>query len=356
MPYFRKLASTALIIILLLTSVSATPTEALACTSTPRDSSAVRRAAVQRALGWFHTLQEEDGRFGRSHTVQDATATADVILAIGLAGEDPAGAAWSRGGRSALDALAGLAPGYVGTDAGKAGKIVQAVAAAGANPRSFGGTDFIAIIQKAYDPATGLYHPDSFFRHLLAVQGMAAAGVAIPPAAVQAILNSQGEDGGWGWAVPVTRTLRSDVDTTGRTLTALVAAGVPLTATAIVSATAYLARQQRADAGWGGQGSEGQTNSNGTALALQGLLAAGKNPEAPPWTRGAATPVTLLLSLQEASGSFTYSATQEESRLLATTDTLAALLHPFPQSGNSLAEGDGCYYPKMRRSKEWQAI
>jgi len=345
-----------LAVLLTLTWASLSLAEVEACSSAPPDSSVARRAAVQRALAWLHTQQEEDGRFGRSRTVQDAPATADVVLAIALAGENPGSAAWSRGGRSALAALAELAPGYVGSDAGKAGKVVRAIVAAGADPRAFGGTDYIAIIQKAYGPATGLYHPDSLFRHLLAVQGMAAAGVSVPPGAIQAILASQGDDGGWGWVVPVTRTLRADVDTTGRALTALVSVGVPLTSTAILRATAYLAQQQRADAGWGGQGSEGQTNSNSTALALQGLLAAGKNPEAPPWTRGAATPVTALLALQEPSGAFAYSATQAESRLLATTDALHALALPFPASGNSIAQGDGCRYPKIRRLREWQAI
>ncbi|MCC7353043.1 MAG: hypothetical protein IT330_04735 [Anaerolineae bacterium] len=356
MPFIRRLASWALAILITLTSVFLSPAEVQACSPPSRDSSAARRAAVPRALSWLHSQQEEDGRVGRSRTVQDAPATADVVLAIALAGENPNSPAWSRGGRSALAALAELAPGYVGSDAGKAGKVVRAIVAAGANPRAFGGTDYIAIIQKAYDSATGLYHPDSFFRHLLAVQGMAAAGIPVPPGAVWSILASQGEDGGWGWVVPVTRTLRADVDTTGRALTALVSAGVPLTSTAIVSATAYLAKQQRADAGWGGQGSEGQTNSNGTALALQGLLAAGKNPESPPWTRGAANPVTVLLVLQEIGGAFVYSATQAESRLLATTDALHTLILPFPTSENSIARGDGCYYPKSRRLKEWRAI
>ena len=294
MLFIRRLTSVVLAVLLTVTSVSLSLAEARACSSTPRDSSVARRAAVQRALTWLRIQQEEDGRFGRSRTVQDAAATADVVLAIALAGENPGGVVWSRGGRSALAALAELAPGYVGDDAGKAGKVVRAIVAAGANPRAFGGTDYIAIIQKAYDPATGLYHPDSLFRHLLAVQGLAAAGLPVPPEAIQVILASQGDDGGWGWVVPVTRTLRADVDTTGRALTALASAGVPLTSTAIVSATAYLVRQQRADAGWGGQGSEGQTNSNSTALALQGLLAVGKNPESPPWTRGAANPVTVL--------------------------------------------------------------
>ncbi len=356
MSFIRRLTSLVLAVLLILTSVSLSLAEAQACSSAPRDSSVARRAAVQRALAWLHTQQEEDGRFGRSHTVQDAPATADVVLAIALAGENPDSPLWSRGGRSALAALADLAPGYVGSDAGKAGKVVRAIVAAEADPRAFGGTDYIAIIQKAYNPATGLYHPDSLFRHLLAVQGMVAAGMPVPSGAIQAILASQGDDGGWGWVVPVTRTLHADVDTTGRALTTLVSAGVPLTSTAILSATAYLARQQRADAGWGGQGSEGQTNSNSTALALQGLLAAGKNPEAPPWTRGAANPITALLALQEPGGAFAYSATQAESRLLATIDALHALALPFPQSGNSVAESDGCHYPKIRRFKEWRAV
>jgi hypothetical protein len=355
----RRWGSAALALLIILASAFFPCAEARADSPVRPDSTPARRAAVQRALAWLHTQQGADGRFGRSGTVQDASATADVVLAIALAGEDPDGAAWSRGGRSALAALADLAPGYVGSDAGKAGKVAWAIAAAGKNPRAFGGTDYIAIVQKAYDPATGLYHPDSLFRHLLAVHGLAAAGLPIPQPAIQVILASQGDDGGWGWMVPVTRTLRADVDTTGRALTALIRAGVPPTATAILSATAYLASQQRPDGGWGGQGSEGKTNSNSTALALQGLLAIGQNPEAPPWARGAANPVVALLALQEESGAFIYSVGQEESRLLATTDTLQALALPFPTIGDPIVPGDGRhrFKPiKPRRFKEWQVV
>lgn len=357
MSYRRRFVPLASAIIILSTVWGILPS-AFAQSPRASDTTTIRRASTQKALAWLHTQQEEDGRFGRSFTVQDAAATAEAVLSIALAGENPGGEPWSRGGRSAQAALADLAPGYVGTDAGKAGKIALAVAAAKDDPRSFGGVDYVAIILDAHDPATGLYHPGILFRHLLAVQGLVAAGMPVPPAAIDAILRAQSNDGGWGWIVPVTRTLSADVDTTGRALTSLVKAGVPVTSTAILSATAYLASQQRADGGWAGQGSAGKTNSNSTALAWQGLLAAGQDPQNTPWQRGSADPLTVLLSLQGPDGAFVYSATQTESRLLATLDALQALSLPFPKPANTIDLGDGYYHyhPRIRRYNRWLAI
>ena len=50
-------------------------------------------------------------------------------------------------------------------------------AAAGRNPRSFGGKDLIAIIEAAYDPLTGRYHPTFLFRHTLAIEALQRANL-----------------------------------------------------------------------------------------------------------------------------------------------------------------------------------
>jgi hypothetical protein len=290
----------------------------------------VRQRAVVRALAWLHTQQQSDGRFGTSFTVQDAAVTADAVLAIALAGDDPDSAAWSRAGHSALDALETLASGYVGSDAGRAGKVARAIAAAGGCPRDFGGTDYIAIIQAAYDADSGLYHPSILFRHALAVQALAVAQEPIPEKAITAIVETQGRDGGWTWYVPVTRTANSDVDSTAHMLKTLLAAGVPATSTVISEAVAFLAAHQREDGGWGLNGQADKTNANSTALAIQGLVAAGVNPEGPEWNRGEESPLSALLHLQEPSGAFAYTVEAPENRLLATLDALAALAIPYP--------------------------
>ena len=289
-----------------------------------------RRAAVLRALGWLHDKQGGDGRFGLSGTVMDAAATADAVLVIALAGQDPGGLQWSKGGQSALTVLADLAPGYVKSDAGRAGKVVEAIVAAGADPRDFGGTDYIAIIQATYDADTGLHHPSFLFRHALAVQALAVSGADAPRPAVTAILDTQGLDGGWNWYVPVTRTLQSEVDSTARILQSIVRAGVPVSSTAVISATQFLATQQRSDGGWARSEEEDYTNANSTALAIQALVAAGIHPSAPEWAREGGDPVIALLRFQEPSGAFAYTIETPESRMLATLDALAALAPSYP--------------------------
>ncbi len=176
---------------------------------------------IQRAIAWLHTQQLPDGSFGFRNpdgsAIPNASITADVVYVLALAGEDPSGAAWTppQSGRSALDALAALAPTYVYDDAGQAGKVLRAVALAHGDPRSFGGLDLVGIIQAAYDPGTGRYHPALLYRHTLAMEGLLRAGQPVPAAAFDALFRAQLPDGGWFWSFDAAR---SDVDSTGRVL------------------------------------------------------------------------------------------------------------------------------------------
>ena len=49
---------------------------------------------VQRAIAWLHTQQLADGSFG------GASVTADVVYVLALAGENPAGLAWTSAWRT----------------------------------------------------------------------------------------------------------------------------------------------------------------------------------------------------------------------------------------------------------------
>ena len=198
---------------------------------------------VQRAIAWLHTQQRPDGSFG------GASVTADVVYVLALAGENPAGSAWTPpGGQSALNALAVLAPGYVFIGAGQAGRVARAVALAGGTPSSFGGLDLIDIIQKAYDPATGRYHPTLLYNHTLAVEGLKRSGVPVPAAALDALLQAQLPDGGWFWSFDGEK---SDVDTTGRVLQLLAGQMGVRCVPGYSRAANYLAAAQLATGGWG---------------------------------------------------------------------------------------------------------
>jgi hypothetical protein len=285
-------------------------------------------AAVCRAIDWLHTQQLPDGGFGQRLSGggyrSSAGATADVVYVLALLGEDPAGPRWTVNGRSALDALARLAPGYVNTDAGQAGKVASAVALAGRDPRAFAGIDLVKIIQDSYDPKTGRYHPLYEFRHTLAVEGLLRSGVQVPAAALDALFRSQLPDGGWFWSFDGKK---SDVDTTGQVLQVLAGTAKRQNPVAYARAADLLARSQLADGGWDVGTQVGPANANSTALAVGGLWAAGLDPQAARFQKKGRGPIDVLLGFQERSGAFAYirQPGQEEVRLLATTDALRAL-------------------------------
>jgi hypothetical protein len=283
--------------------------------------------AVAAAVAWLHTQQRPDGGFGQP--AASASATADVIYVLALIGENPDGLAWTpAGGQSALRALAALAPGYVQADAGQAGKVARAVALAGGDPRSFGGLDLIAIIQRAYDPGTGRYHPALLYRHTLAVEGLLRAGETPPPAALQTLLNAQLADGGWFWSFDAEQ---SDVDSTGRVLQVLAGQAGVRDAAALGRAAGFLCRQQLSSGGWNVGNQDGPANANSTALAIGGLRAAGYDPQGRAFRRAGRGAVDTLAAFQEPGGGFVYvrAPGKEESRLMATIDALNALAQPL---------------------------
>jgi hypothetical protein len=303
-------------------------------TAAPAAAADPEQEAIERAVAWLRTQQLPDGSFGYKGK-GSAAMTADVVYALALAGEQPDEPAWTTtAGRSALDALAELAPAYMGTDAGQAGKVARAVSLAGGDPRAFGGLDLIAIIEAAYDPATGRYHPSFAFRHTLAVEALHRAGVEVPPAASMALRLAQLPDGGWFWSFnQADGAEKSDVDTTGRALLLLGELMDVQDACAYRLAEAYLADMQLPGGGW----SDGQTegapaNANSTALAIAGLNAAGSDPQGALYQKNDRDARAALLAFQEPSGAFVYSldpAVGQEVRVMATAEALVALHQPL---------------------------
>ncbi len=326
MPNTRRF-TVALLVALLLTAIALSPAAAADPVQT----------AVQKAVQWLHTQQLNDGGFGSPGSAKsNAAVTSDVVYALALAGENVDGPEWSKGGVSALDALANLTPGYAGADAGQAGKIARAVAAAGADPRSFGGMDVLAVIEGAYDPATGKYHPNFLFRHALAMEGLRVSGEPVPAQAYAALSAGQLAGGGWAWVFPSPNTTPvADADTTGRALQTLASASQGACNTDFIAGAAYLARTQREDAAWADLPTKSVSNSNSTALAVGGLRAIGRNPETAPFVKGGRTALQALLSFQEPGGAFVYIAEpgKEELRITATSDALLGLLQPLGTAG-----------------------
>ncbi len=294
-----------------------------------------RQAAVFAALGWLHATQLPDGRIGdKAHPDQIMWGlSCDMAWVVAKAGENPDGPAWTPQTSSLLDACAADVPTYLARrDTGRMAKVLRAVIAAGGDARHFGGLDLIAELETKYSPATGLYEPDFFYRHALAVLALTEAGRPLPPGVLPALLAQQRPDGSWGWAVEKDLSdgfqTPGDLDATGVTLQALRAAGLPLYHPAYTRGLNYIRSLQHADGGWGLL--DGPTNSNSTSLAIDGILAAGWDPEAPAFQRSGLSPLGVLLGFQESGGAFVFRYGAEESRSMAVYDAIGVLMQSFP--------------------------
>lgn len=244
--------------------------------------------AVDRALSWLRAQQRPDGSFQGS-----AGITLDVVFAGAAAGEDVALWRNAEGLPTAFDFLVTQVVSYT-TTAGKAGKALAGAVAAGA-PITI--VTALAVGTQAYDPGRAGRYADGPFDQSWAMLGLTSARMPLPAGAGAHLLGMQAPDGGWGfpgWG--------SDPDTTAIAVQALVATGLPVTSTAVLSATHYLSTTQVASGGFNGFGSD--ANEANTASAIQALIAAGQNPLATAWLQGGRSALDDLLSLQFPDGAF----------------------------------------------------
>ena len=194
------------------------------------------------------------------------------------------------------------------SSAGACGELLQAVAAAGLNPASFGGIDLLTTLNGFYATGTGVFGNGEAFTETLAIQGMVAAHETVPAAALHHLVAAQDSDGGWDFLLikddpnSPTNFDTSDTNSTAMVLMALDASGVH---TRDRAALTWLHTQQDADGGFPYQAGFG-TDPDSTALVLQALLATGQNPDAPAWAPGGHSPLARLIASQDSGGGFTF--------------------------------------------------
>ena len=268
-------------------------------------SPATEAQAATRAIQYLQGLQAgSDG----SIPAGPSTAVVSEEYAIGAAaaGYDP-GALRHGSGPSVIAYLAAHAAAACGS-AGACGELVQAVAAAGLNPASFGGVDLLTTLNGFYATGTGVFGNGEAFTETLAIQGLVAAHQPVPAAALHRLVTAQDSDGGWDFLLVKndpngpTNFDTSDTNSTAMVLMALDAAGVH---TRDHAALTWLHTQQDADGGFPYQAGAG-TDPDSTALVLQALLATGQNPEAPTWAPGGHGPLARLIASQNSNGGFTF--------------------------------------------------
>jgi hypothetical protein len=272
---------------------------------------------AQKALDWTRGQQQDDGSFpgfGPGETV-------DGLLAFVAAGEQLD--TLNKNNASPLGYLEAQATTYA-TGPGAAAKLTMAAVAAGADPTSFGGVNLLEVIGKGYDAATGQYGAD-LYGHALSLLAIRSVGATPPLAAIQRLVDGQLADGGWSF--DGTADTGSDTNTTSLVLQAL--AGQRQADGVRGKALEYLASQQNDDGGFPySQTSQygNDSDANSTALAIQGILAAGEDPTASRWTKGGKTAFDLLASLQNPSGALRFQAAAPDDNGLATYQAVPALL------------------------------
>jgi prenyltransferase beta subunit len=238
-------------------------------------------------------------------------------MGLAAAGRDPASV--RRDGHSVLDSLRGEVSTLRGV--GDVERTILAAHACGASAYSFAGRDLVVEVLRARDSDNSFDHQvnlTAFAIFALRAVGHSAGYSAIREAAGW-IERQQNSDGGFAFGAHGSP---SDVDDTATALQALVDAGAH-NARVLGAAADYLIRSQNLDGGFPQQYG-GESNAQSTAWAVQGLIAAGRNPGAVR-RRGSRSPVGYLESLLSPGGSVRYSRTGSQTPVWVTAEALIAL-------------------------------
>lgn len=277
--------------------------------------------AGAKAAAWLATKQEPDGGFGSGFSPgSDIGATADAVLALAAADEDPAAVKSARG-RSPLDFFSQQLRLRKAIAPGQYAKMALAVRAAGLDPRAFNRADLLKPIESAYDAQTGVIG-DSVFVHCLGMLALARSDADVPAKAATTLESLQANSGGWAF----TGQGAADVDTTALCAQALIAAGRSPKAGSVGDALRYLRSVQNADGGFPYQSPSDfgtDTNANSTALVAQTIVASGDQPES--WGAAKGNPLSALITLQRPSGAIAFQAATADENILATAGAVPAL-------------------------------
>lgn len=279
----------------------------------------------QTALGWLASQRAGVGGLSSTGvTVEDA-------LALG---------ANQQRDQAINDYLAVNGTAYARTSAAAAGKLAVALAAVDACQPAGAPTP-----ASYYSSTLGAYSTQSG-ANAWAILGVVAHNAPAPESAVSYLAAQMQPDGGWEWSPG----WGSDTNTTALAIQALLAAGEPVSASAVISGLAYLDALQNTNGGFPyAAGDTAVSDANSTAYVMQALLAAGEDLASPRWVSGGKTPLDYLLGMQLADGSFEWQPDMGAS-LLATQQAIPALLgRAHPLARRELAACPGVYLPLVQQ-------
>ena len=287
-----------------------------------------RTEAANKALNYVRTLQNADGGFPLSlGSDSSAGATIDAMFAFTARGIDAR--TIKKDGISPLDYLKTQAASY-SDKPGPAAKLVLGLAEAGEDPRDFAGHDLVAGMNAGFNSTSHSYG-DGPIDHALYM--LAREKLDLSPAHGSAgyLESKQLNDGCWEFSDG----FGCDTNTTALGIEALLAAGKEPSDSAIEDALDYLEDAQNDDGGWpydplSAWGTDSDANS--TAFVLQALVAAGEDVDDDNrWEASSGkTPLEALIAFQLDSGAFEWQP-GSGANFMATYQAIPALLlEPYP--------------------------
>jgi hypothetical protein len=282
------------------------------------EPSARATSSLGPELSFLTGAQNADGGFGGARGQSSGELyTAWAAMGLAAAGRNPAHV--RRGGHSVLDSLRGEASTVQGL--GDSERTILALRACGASAYSFAGRDLVSEVLRSRSGDNSFH--DQVNLTAFAVFSLRAVGHSSGFAAIRGaagwIERQQNPDGGFGFGG---RGSSSDVDDTAAALQALADAGARK-APVLRAALGFLTRAQNLDGGFPQQPG-GESNAQSTAWAVQGLIAAGRNPGSV-HRRGSRSPLGYLQSLVSPAGSIRYSRTGTQTPVWVTAQALMAL-------------------------------
>lgn len=279
-----------------------------------------RAEAAHKALTWLRSQQViTDGSIAGS-----PAASIEGLMALGANRIDAASWRGAPDAPSLLDYVLEHGAEYSREGVSEAGKLAVALSAADAC--------WPAGAMKPsdhYSPTLGALHPDAG-PLAWGILGTLALDEPPPADSVEYLLNLALPDGGWEWSPGWGR----DTNSTALALQALVAAGVPLTHTAITSGQAYLQSAQTPEGGFSydpnaSWGNVADTNS--TAYSLQALVALGIKIRDSALQTPGGDAIDFLISMQGEDGALGWQKEQPTPNLGSTQQAIPALLgQPYP--------------------------
>jgi energy-coupling factor transport system substrate-specific component len=263
---------------------------------------------VSRAAAWLVSAQNADGGFGSAPGDDSgAEMTGWSMLGLEAAGRNPLDVA--RGGRTPVDFLRGAVDRL--KSPGDLARTILALEGAGVDPRDFGGANLVSqLLAKRRDNGSFEGWPGSTAFAAIALRAAGAGGGL--EKSLSWLHDVQNEDGGWG-DVPGSP---STADGTGAAMQAL-----SPESKSVHRGISYLRDVQRSGGGFP-LGGNGAVNTQSTAWAIQGILAAGGDPAN--YRRGGKSAPEYLEAQQESDGHYRYSKSSDQTPVWVTAEVLVA--------------------------------